>query len=230
MRNRVVGAAVAGSASLAAGVAVSAPAEAAGNVWDRVAACESGGNWSINTGNSFYGGLQFTDSTWRGFGGTRFASRADLASKSAQITTAQRVLVVQGPGAWPVCSRRAGLNRSNGASASAGQSDTTPSRGGGTPSRSRTRGPINDVKLNVDGVMGLQTTLATQRWVATKVDGIFGEWSIKALQVKVGSKPDGVIGPRTMRGLQVKIGARPDGASRLNAVTVSALQTYLNSH
>jgi len=81
------------------------------SVWDRVAACESGGNWSINTGNGYYGGLQFAAGTWRSHGGTAYASRADLASKSAQIAVAERVLASQGPGAWPVCGPRAGLSR-----------------------------------------------------------------------------------------------------------------------
>jgi cell wall-associated NlpC family hydrolase len=79
------------------------------STWDRVAACESSGNWAINTGNGFYGGLQFTQSTWAAFGGTKIAPRADLASKNDQIRVAEKVLAVQGPGAWPVCGARAGL-------------------------------------------------------------------------------------------------------------------------
>ncbi|MFF7454117.1 transglycosylase family protein [Kitasatospora sp. NPDC008115] len=79
--------------------------------WDKVAQCESGGNWSINTGNGFYGGLQFTSSTWAGFGGTAYAARADLATKDQQIAVAEKVLAVQGPGAWPVCSVKAGLTK-----------------------------------------------------------------------------------------------------------------------
>jgi hypothetical protein len=74
-----------------------------GHDWSGVAQCESSGNWHINTGNGFYGGLQFTQSTWDAFGGQAFASRADLASESAQITVAERVLDGQGVGAWPVC-------------------------------------------------------------------------------------------------------------------------------
>lgn len=84
------------------------------SVWDSVAQCESGGNWSINTGNGFYGGLQFTQSTWTEFGGGQYASRADLATKEQQIAIAQKVLVGQGPNAWPVCSAKAGLTRENG--------------------------------------------------------------------------------------------------------------------
>ncbi len=86
-----------------AAVASAAPASASGSHWDRVAQCESTGNWHINTGNGFYGGLQFTQSTWAAFGGLRYAPRADLASRAEQISIAERVLDAQGPGAWPVC-------------------------------------------------------------------------------------------------------------------------------
>jgi hypothetical protein len=73
--------------------------------WDAVARCESGGNWSIDTGNGYYGGLQFSQSTWDAFGGGAYAPRADLATQSEQIAVAEKVLAVQGPGAWPVCGR-----------------------------------------------------------------------------------------------------------------------------
>ena len=94
------------------GAAIAAPLLAAGNAsaataaqWDAVAQCESGGNWSINTGNGFYGGLQFTNSTWAAYGGTAYAPRADLATKAQQIAIAEKVLAGQGKGAWPVCGR-----------------------------------------------------------------------------------------------------------------------------
>ncbi|MEU9132963.1 transglycosylase family protein [Kitasatospora sp. NPDC048540] len=90
---------------LAAQGATAAPV----STWEKVAQCESGGNWSINTGNGFYGGLQFTSDTWRSFGGVKYAAQAHQATKSQQIAVAERVLAAQGPGAWPVCSRRAGL-------------------------------------------------------------------------------------------------------------------------
>lgn len=80
-------------------------------VWDKVARCESSGNWNINTGNGFYGGLQFAASTWKSFGGAAYAPRADLASRNEQIAVAEKVLRTQGPGAWPVCSVQAGLTR-----------------------------------------------------------------------------------------------------------------------
>lgn len=81
------------------------------DVWEKVAACESTNNWKINTGNGYYGGLQFTQSTWEAYGGRQYAPRADLASKDQQIAVAERVLKGQGPRAWPLCSARAGLTR-----------------------------------------------------------------------------------------------------------------------
>ena len=99
------------------GVALAAPALAHPRprpVWSRVAACESSGDWHINTGNHFYGGLQFWEPTWKGFGGRLYARRADQATREEQIQVARRVLAVQGPHAWPVCSRHARLTRHNG--------------------------------------------------------------------------------------------------------------------
>ncbi|MFG2696205.1 transglycosylase family protein [Kitasatospora sp. NPDC048407] len=92
---------------LSATGAAAAPAD----TWDRVAQCESGGDWSINTGNGYYGGLQFSSSTWRAYGGGDYAARADQATRSEQIAVAERVLASQGPGAWPSCSIKAGLSR-----------------------------------------------------------------------------------------------------------------------
>ena len=81
------------------------------STWDKVAACESTSRWDVNTGNGFYGGLQFAQSTWEAYGGARYAARADLATKDQQIAVAEKVLDGQGPGAWPQCSVRAGLAR-----------------------------------------------------------------------------------------------------------------------
>jgi hypothetical protein len=96
------GAVAAGAAAVGLGV-IATPAEASTHDWTGVAACESGGNWSINTGNGFYGGLQFTPATWAANGGTAYASRADLATPAQQVAVAERVLATQGVGAWPVC-------------------------------------------------------------------------------------------------------------------------------
>ncbi|MFF8841780.1 transglycosylase family protein [Streptomyces sp. NPDC015127] len=81
------------------------------DAWEKVAACESTDNWKINTGNGHYGGLQFSQSTWEAYGGTRYAARADLATKDQQIAVAEKVLEGQGPRAWPTCAQRAGLTR-----------------------------------------------------------------------------------------------------------------------
>jgi resuscitation-promoting factor RpfA len=111
---RLVGVAAAFAVALGMTVGLSKPAEAKKSVWDKVAACESGGNWKINTGNGYYGGLQFSRSTWNAFGGRRYAKTANKASKSEQIAIARRVLAGQGPGAWPHCGRKAGLTKANG--------------------------------------------------------------------------------------------------------------------
>jgi uncharacterized protein YabE (DUF348 family) len=88
----------------------SAPNYASGStVWDAIAQCESGGNWAINTGNGYYGGLQFNASTWLGYGGGAYAPTANLASRDEQIAVAERVQAAQGWGAWPVCSVQAGV-------------------------------------------------------------------------------------------------------------------------
>lgn len=85
--------------------AKAAPATAPRGVWNRIAQCESSGDWHINTGNGFYGGLQFWQPTWQRFGGTKYAPRADLATPAQQIAVAERVRRAQGWRAWPVCAR-----------------------------------------------------------------------------------------------------------------------------
>lgn len=111
---RVVAGLTTAGAVAAAPVALAAPANAAtGRTWDRLAQCESGGNWQINTGNGYTGGLQFSSGTWRAFGGSGYASSAYRATRSEQITVAERVLDAQGWGAWPACSRKLGLTRAD---------------------------------------------------------------------------------------------------------------------
>ncbi|MER5966980.1 transglycosylase family protein [Streptomyces sp. NPDC002057] len=121
------------------GVAVAAPLMTAGTAsaataseWDRVAQCESGGNWSINTGNGYYGGLQFSASTWAAYGGTAYASTANQASKSQQIAIAEKVLAGQGKGAWPSCG--VGLS---GASYDGGAAESTPKQDTQQPQQER---------------------------------------------------------------------------------------------
>ena len=92
-----------GGQSASAPVSTAVPASSGGANWSAIASCESGGNWSANTGNGFYGGLQFTEGTWLAYGGGQYAPSANLASPSQQIAVAERVLAGQGIGAWPVC-------------------------------------------------------------------------------------------------------------------------------
>jgi hypothetical protein len=226
VRRRLAGVAVAGAATVAGGMATASSASAA-TVWDRVASCESGGNWSINTGNGYYGGLQFSDSTWDAFGGERYASTANRATKAQQITVAQKVLASQGPGAWPTCGARAGLTKANGGAVNAGSTTTRASR---STVRSAPAHSVSAGKLVVDGVRGPKTNAAIERWVGGSVNGTLSRTDVKALQRKVGSAPDGVIGPRTVRALQTKIGAKRNGSHSLDRATVRSLQSYLNRH
>ncbi|MFE3289727.1 transglycosylase family protein [Rhodococcus sp. NPDC059234] len=93
-----------------AGAAFAAPASAAPDSdWDRLAQCEAGGNWGINTGNGYQGGLQFSPSTWNAHGGGQYAATANQASREQQIAVAEKVLASQGWGAWPSCSASLGL-------------------------------------------------------------------------------------------------------------------------
>ncbi len=103
--------AVAGAVAGAPLIAIVPAANAASDsTWDRLAQCESTGNWAANTGNGFSGGLQFTKSTWNAFGGGQYAPVAHQASRSEQIAVAEKVLAGQGWGAWPACSKKTGAS------------------------------------------------------------------------------------------------------------------------
>ena len=111
-KNRMAAKFTAGTVAFGAAAAIMAPTASAApdSDWDRLAQCEAGGNWHINTGNGFYGGLQFNQQTWQANGGGEFAATADQASREQQIVVAERVLASQGWGAWPACSASLGLN------------------------------------------------------------------------------------------------------------------------
>ncbi|MFF7280317.1 transglycosylase family protein [Streptomyces griseorubiginosus] len=128
------------------GVAIAAPLMAAGNAsaataseWDAVAQCESGGNWSINTGNGYYGGLQFSASTWAAYGGTQYAAQANQASKAQQIAVAEKVLASQGKGAWPVCGTGLSSAAYNGGTSSSSGSSNSGSSSRSTDEQSASR-------------------------------------------------------------------------------------------
>ncbi|MER7987048.1 transglycosylase family protein [Streptomyces noursei] len=119
------------------------PAEAVSSgTWDRLAQCESGGNWRIDTGNGFSGGLQFGHTTWRSFGGRGYAQRASRASREQQIQVAERVLARQGWGAWPACSASLGLR----GVPRGGVGHTLPAPGKAGPKRTHDRYPTHQEK------------------------------------------------------------------------------------
>lgn len=215
---------LAGTAAAAAASLLTPTSAHAETVWDRVADCESSGNWSINTGNGYYGGLQFSYSTWLGFGGGQYASYAHLASKAEQIATAQEVLKVQGPGAWPVCSVRAGLTVENGLAV-----DPWAEDGGddGGDDGGETGGEPQAGEIAVDGELGPQTYGAMEAWLNQSVDGSLSTTDKQALQTELGVGADGVIGPITTMALQRRVGASADGV--WGSATTSALQSFLNS-
>src|SRR3954471_25068812 len=122
----VLGLAALGTAGTAALLGTSSAAQAKSSVnWDAIAQCESSGNWHINTGNGYYGGLQFSRSTWKAYGGGRYAGTANNASRSEQITIAEKVLGSQGIGAWPVCGRKGGSSTHYKTSSTAERKTTT---------------------------------------------------------------------------------------------------------
>ena len=102
----------ASTVAVGAAAAIMAPTASAApdSDWDRLAQCESGGNWAINTGNGYYGGLQFSGQTWSAFGGGQYAPTANQATREQQIAVAEKILASQGWGAWPACSASLGLN------------------------------------------------------------------------------------------------------------------------
>ncbi|WPH58886.1 hypothetical protein SEA_LUCKYSOCKE_182 [Streptomyces phage LuckySocke] len=106
--NKIATGVVAATAVVATALAGASTASADSVNWDAIAQCESGGNWSINTGNGYYGGLQFSLPTWRGYGGQGMPNQA---SRSEQIRIAEKVLAGQGIGAWPVCGARGGSQK-----------------------------------------------------------------------------------------------------------------------
>jgi nucleoid-associated protein YgaU len=159
-KQRLAGIAAVAAISVGLGVAAAAPSNASSTVWDRVAQCESGGNWQINTGNGYYGGLQFSHSTWRAYGGDAYAFNANGATKAEQIRIARRTLAGQGPGAWPVCGRRAGLTWANGTA----QIQTTLPRHRSRPAK-RSRRHVTEGRRSVS------RPVSSSRWTIRVKEG-----------------------------------------------------------
>ncbi|MFF8875181.1 transglycosylase family protein [Streptomyces massasporeus] len=146
----LVAAGVTGSAIAIPLLGASGASAADGTTWDRVADCETGGAWSQNSGNGYYGGLQLSQEDWENHGGLDYAASADLASRSQQIAVAERILADQGVGAWRTCGLLSGLEQGkgadSGASGSSDSSDPTDSPGlldslGSSPSVSPSSSP-----------------------------------------------------------------------------------------
>ncbi len=154
-----------------AGLVTATSASAASvSTWDAVAQCESTGNWSIDTGNGFSGGLQFTPSTWAAYGGTQYASSASQASKGQQIAVAEKVLASQGVGAWPVCGPQAGLSQ-GGAAASV---DTSSSSNSSSSSSSGSTSSQHSYSSSSDSSSSYRSNSSTPSSAATSVDTASG--------------------------------------------------------
>ncbi|MBW3083828.1 hypothetical protein KEM60_00006 [Austwickia sp. TVS 96-490-7B] len=211
-------------------------------VWDRVAACEAGGNWHINTGNGFYGGLQFTVQSWNGAGGSAYASRPDLATREQQIAVGRKLLALQGPGAWPSCSIKAGLTRDNGgvgAPAPApvpggGNSGGGGNTGGGTkaatptptPSETATPKPAPKPAPPAPGRSDTQGTAAIQTWIGGNLSGKWDEAAIKALQAKLHSPITGKMDKATVKATEAFLKITPTGVDYFSQAVLDKLSDY----
>ncbi|QMU75078.1 LysM peptidoglycan-binding domain-containing protein [Streptacidiphilus sp. PB12-B1b] len=138
-------------------IGATAASAASVSTWDAVAQCESSGNWSIDTGNGYYGGLQFSASTWDAYGGQQYAPTANLATQGQQIAVAEKVLASQGPGAWPVCGPQAGLT-AGGAPADV---STTPASGGSGSGSGSNSGGSSDSSAQQTSAQTAPTTHAS---------------------------------------------------------------------
>lgn len=200
-------------------------------VWDRVAQCESSGNWAINTGNSYYGGLQFSSGTWRAYGGEEYATYAHQASKAEQIAVARRTLAGQGPGAWPTCGLRAGLTRENGGADPAAQpvgsalaapdavapaepeeaAEETESVDVAAPAAPMAEKPVAEKPVAEKPAAQKPAPPAASVSGALVVDGVLGPKTVREMQRWVGTTADGIWGRGTTRALQSTVGATVDG-------------------
>ncbi|MFD7687148.1 transglycosylase family protein [Streptomyces sp. NPDC059781] len=168
----LVAAGVTGSAIAIPLLGAGSASAADGATWDRVAECESGGSWSQNTGNGYYGGLQLTQDDWENYGGLDYATSPDQASRGQQIAVAERILADQGVGAWRTCGLTAGLNQdstsadidtgvaegstsdASGSSKSSDSSDSSGSSDSGDSSASSSSSATSDPSSGAEGSEG----------------------------------------------------------------------------
>ncbi|WP_371502745.1 transglycosylase family protein [Kitasatospora sp. NBC_00374] len=194
------------------------------STWDKVASCESGGVWDINTGNGYYGGLQFNAGTWSSYGGTGYAARADLATKQQQILIAEKVLAAQGEGAWPTCGPSAGLGSDHAAPYPSGPTGTADITGDGK---------ADLMVLSTDGTIGRRVGNGTSFGGSTTVSAGWQNYLGHAGQGKLyfadingdGRKDLVVLGTDGTIGVRLNNG---DGSSFGASTTVSSgWQNYL---
>ncbi|MEU5103889.1 transglycosylase family protein [Streptomyces sp. NPDC021354] len=200
--------------------------------WDKLAHCESTENWDINTGNGFYGGLQFTQSTWAAYGGTAYAPRADLASRDQQIAIAEKVLDAQGPGAWPSCSGRAGLARGDAEPHSAAKAVNASVTKGQQAAQPRRAEPAKQTKHDTPTPTSLpgRTTAKDSKYVVISGDSLSrianrhevgGGWQAiyQANRETIGGDPDLIYpGQRlALDGSRAKPQAKPEAQAKPKA-------------
>ncbi|MFJ6636280.1 transglycosylase family protein [Streptomyces sp. NPDC091376] len=200
---------------------LSSPASAASvETWDAVAACESTDNWRINTGNGYYGGLQFKQSTWEGHGGLQYAPRADLATKEQQIAVAEKVLANQGPGAWPVCGKAANLQKGGPQPNLAGseQKDTTEKKSA-PPKTSTERSEKSQQREKGPSTRYVVKTGDTLSRIAERETDQTWQQLYEANRAEIGPDPN-VIQP----GDELVLGAAKAPAAASTATTATARQ------
>ncbi|MET7295922.1 transglycosylase family protein [Streptomyces griseoloalbus] len=163
----LVAAGVTGSAIAIPLLGAGSASAADGAAWDRVAECESGGSWSQNTGNGYYGGLQLTQDDWEAYGGLDYAQSADQASRGQQIVVAERILADQGVGAWRTCGLLAGLEQDSASVdidtgvAEDSTSDTSGSSDSGDASASSSPSPTSDPSSTAQDTEGAESPEST---------------------------------------------------------------------
>ena len=236
--------AVAGGAVVASGmIAATTTSASAATGWDEVAACESGGDWSINTGNGHYGGLQFSDRTWDAYGGEQYASTADQATKSQQIAIGERVLEGQGAGAWPNCGGPLSGGADTSGAPAAEEQEEAPEQEQQAPepresdqqaNRSTEREstePQGDWSCDGDGIADncdengfTKETEKKQEQPKQESQGETGSQATGDLSVAGTLEVDGKMGPETVTALQDWLGVEQTG--EMDEETTLALQAW----
>ena len=231
--------AVAGGAVVASGmIAATTTSASAATGWDEVAACESGGDWSINTGNGYYGGLQFSQQTWEGYGGTEYAATADQASKSQQIAIGERVLEGQGAGAWPNCGGPLSGGADTSGAPAAEEQDEAPEQEQQAPepresdqqaNRSTEREstePQGDWSCDGDGIADNcdENGFTKETEKKQQSQGEPGSKATGDLSVAGTLEVDGKMGPKTITALQDWLGVEQTG--EMDEETTLALQAW----